>query len=79
VERVVLESLDLPEAWASAQCCKVLTASKWSEFVLQNSKKNNNFRREDANIIYENVGRQYFIPGTNSTQDSHRVGREYLN
>jgi len=52
---VVLEDLDLPEAWSGAQCVKILGACKWTEFVIENSKKTNNFKREDANPFYDNI------------------------
>jgi hypothetical protein len=55
VVSVVLEDLDLPEAWSGAQAVKIISSCKWSELVIQNSKRNNSFKREDVNPFYDNL------------------------
>jgi hypothetical protein len=52
---IILEDLDLPEAWSGAQCVKIISSCRWTELVIQNSKKNNNFKREDVNPFYDNL------------------------
>jgi hypothetical protein len=55
VVSVVIEDLDLPEAWSGAQAVKIISGCKWSEFVIQNSKRNTTFKREDVNPFYDNL------------------------
>jgi len=57
ITSVTLESLELPEAWSGAQCSKVLSHCKWSDFtVQQSSQKSSNFSKVDANQFYDNLG-----------------------
>ena len=55
VVSVVLEDMDLPEAWSGAQAVKIISSCKWTELVIQNSKRNNAFKREDVNPFYDNL------------------------
>jgi hypothetical protein len=55
VVSVVIEDLDLPEAWSGAQAVKIISGCRWSEFVIQNSKRSAAFKREDVNPFYDNL------------------------
>jgi len=70
VTSVILEGLEFPDAWSGAQCSKVLSHCKWTEFIIrQCTQKPSAFSSAEASPFYDNLGF-----GLNSNESMKSVG-----